>query len=457
MNFFDQFQLDVSLDSKLKSTITTFLHFTIFSILASILTPILTIFFLYRKTVELFLRITLKSEFAGLLEGTDCVWALEESTALSVINVLGIFEKDDKMTDEEFLTEFRKILEERLLSSHFEKLNWLRAKRYGYYYWKRNGKLSIEERVRWMDEEAEHEKCEGLCSEADYLEKVLAKLTNAKLPRGHMASWEILVGRNCTRGSLRRFKKMDESKNMEKEKTIPVLFRVHHCVGDGVALLRLLLESIADSKHRMISEPTRSNAVERKMCIPRLRQNSAVLGIVENEEEILYNEKNLLKASMPFTTRIPFHKLVETCMSYIDAGSKNSSNHIAEDPIELIKNILKYFWIHFGKRKFDRARKSLEKTAKNLYTIISAPISLLQQTLRSLDRSALHGPILNGEKLLSFWMESDSSQLPRNRNLMAKIRDIKDAAGCRFGDVVLAALTQNFHRYFAKVLCFLFK
>ncbi|XP_043289441.1 uncharacterized protein [Venturia canescens] len=445
-----KFQLDVSPDSKWKSTLTTLLHLAIFLLLLPIITPILSIFFVYRKVVESLLRRCLKSGFAGLLEGTDCVWALEESTALSVINVLGVFERNDSTTEEDFLRGLRKTLAERLRSSNFEKLHWLRAQKYGYYYWEKGEKARIEELVRWMDGAGEHEDCDGSCTRLDspYFEKLLAESTNKQLPRGHKACWEILVGRNCAKGSLREG--LEEGKSLRSEGTIPVLFRIHHCVGDGVALLRLLLESIADGRDGKIDGKGLSEEGEKKMSIPRLRENSTVLGIVTREQEILYNGKHLLAASMPFTTKVPFRKIAVSLAKYVNAGSKILNDRIVEDPLVEIRNILQYCWAIFQNESFERAKKTVENASRILYTIISGPNCLLQQALRSLDKSVLHGADLRGEKLLSLWMENHEDR-PHGPNLMTKIRDIKEATGCRFGDVVLAALSHNLHRYFTKM------
>ena len=63
--------------------------------------------YFYRRIVEIVLRIQLKEKFAGLLDGTDCVWAVEQSSALSVNNILMILEKDARHSNANFLESFR--------------------------------------------------------------------------------------------------------------------------------------------------------------------------------------------------------------------------------------------------------------------------------------------------------------------------------------------------------------
>lgn len=72
-----------------------------------------------------------------------------------------------------------------------------------------------------------------LNTEAETIQEYFGQLCNVSLPFNHSASWEILVSKQhiC---------------NTDSKLHIPVLFRVHHSLGDGIALLRLFLETVAD-------------------------------------------------------------------------------------------------------------------------------------------------------------------------------------------------------------------
>ena len=452
MQFFVSYiQLDVGLEWKLKAMATTLINIIIFLLLAPIISVTLIVLCIYRRFVELALGLQLGDDFAGLLEGTDNVWALEESTALSVINVLALLEQNNSTKNENFLLEFRNLINERLVSSNFDKLNWLREKKYGYCYWRRTKEIRIEERVRWIDEDEKNEKYDDTCNETnvDFLQNILTKTTNKMLPKKHSTSWEILIGKNCLKSSSRRLQEMEEGlaglgneSNREKT-TIPVLFRVHHCLGDGVALLRLLLESIADPESLSSSEnnslkvdipQTVKNNCE--LRVPLLRKSSSILETIRAEEEIIYYAKDLLSASMPFTARISLPAMIKSIIIYIDTRFK----------------IVKSLTIDDFKTKFlFGIEKKINEFCRILGALISIPSCLVQQTLRSMDKSALHGPKLTGQKLLSCWIESDVVK-SRDRSLLSKIRDIKNATGTRFGDVFLAALSANLYRYFSKVI-----
>lgn len=59
-------------------------------------------------------------------------------------------------------------------------------------------------------------------------------ICNTPLPYDHSASWEILVSKQILKNN--------------DSLQIPIIFRVHHTLGDGVALLRLFLDTVADKE-----------------------------------------------------------------------------------------------------------------------------------------------------------------------------------------------------------------
>lgn len=62
------------------------------------------------------------------------------------------------------------------------------------------------------------------------LKEIVSSLGNAKLPHNHLAGWEIYLGPKLIRND-----KIQQS----------IIFRVHHSLGDGPALFRALLSSLA--------------------------------------------------------------------------------------------------------------------------------------------------------------------------------------------------------------------
>lgn len=434
-----------------------------FLLLAPATAGALLVLWVYRKIVELTLRIQLRDEFAGLLVGTDCVWALEESSALSVVNALAVLERGTSTSSEQFLGDFRKLIDDRLISSRFDKLNWLREKKYGYYYWRRSEVVPVEERVRWLDEDDDEDGNEnsGTCDRTDgnFLWTRFAKVTNRPLPREHSACWEILVDRTSSRSADECFEETEESDG--RKKTIPVLFRVHHCLGDGVALLRLLLESIADLESIKMEDNSRGIYVKAEetavlgksnpeMRLPLLRPSSTIRGTLRDENEILYYADDLLSASMPFATRVPLCSTVKSIISCLDDKRKILKSLEIDEVGKRVKHWVEKSWALFMANCIG-AQKRFDAILRTVAIVFSVPGCLVQQALRSMDNSALHGPTLTGRKLVSCWMESDLTDL-QDFTLLDKIRDIKNATGTRFGDVVLTALSASLHRYFYKVV-----
>lgn len=100
-----------------------------------------------------------------------------------------------------------------------------------------------------------------------YIQNAFGALCNMPLLCDHSASWEVLVskhhimeytgdsdGEKIAQVPVRilyqiSLNKQQEYRNKTKTKifnNFQVLFRIHHSLGDGVALLRLFLETIAD-------------------------------------------------------------------------------------------------------------------------------------------------------------------------------------------------------------------
>ncbi|XP_011706789.1 PREDICTED: uncharacterized protein LOC105461962, partial [Wasmannia auropunctata] len=106
-------------------------------VLAPLIAITLILLYIYRRSVEIVLRIQLRGKFAGLLKSTDCVWAIEDAVSPSVITVLLILEKTAQDTNTNFLESFRILINERIVSkaagTTLEKMFYLRSQKYGYY------------------------------------------------------------------------------------------------------------------------------------------------------------------------------------------------------------------------------------------------------------------------------------------------------------------------------------
>lgn len=218
----------------------------------------LILLYIYRRSVEIVLRIQLRNKFAGLLKGTDCVWAIEDAISLSVINILMILEKTAQNSNAIFLEDFRNLVNDRIVSkaagTTLEKLFYLRSRKFGYYFWERSEAVDLKDRIRWL--ECVNANCNGSCEDisSESFRKTLENVCNRPLPDDHRAAWEILVGRHCpkSRSHVEEGRLSPESFNIDNRKIL-MLFRVHHSLGDGVALLGLLLKTIAEEDEKKVT------------------------------------------------------------------------------------------------------------------------------------------------------------------------------------------------------------
>uniref|UniRef100_A0A336ML85 CSON003161 protein n=1 Tax=Culicoides sonorensis TaxID=179676 RepID=A0A336ML85_CULSO len=193
--------------------------------------------------------------FKGFLEGPDVVWACERRQSRSVINIISYLnvpceQYEPIRTSGKILYSLRQRIGTALMEgiqSH-PKMFYKKVKELGYYFWSDETPCKIEKYIRHMDFWSETN--EFLTE--DQLKEYVTNKCNVPLPEDHSRTWEMLVSKQPI---LR-----DDGNGYY----YPILFRVHHCLGDGVALLRLLLESMADKSYNVKSMWTASNTAEIK-------------------------------------------------------------------------------------------------------------------------------------------------------------------------------------------------
>lgn len=220
-------------------------------LLAPVVGSLLLLCACYRRCVSAVLTARLGQKFVGLLYGTDAFWALEDDTSLSIINVLALadfsFIVSTSTQDDEPLMTISELIQDRLITcpTPFPKLLSLRKQYLGYFYWEKQASVNVNEHIRWMDIEDQGDNTITEPALQNYISSVM----NAPLPVNHTAGWEILVGRYPIKPSSDLFDAMENGGWITKSCAgvrYPVLFRVHHSIGDGVALVNLLLEALSD-------------------------------------------------------------------------------------------------------------------------------------------------------------------------------------------------------------------
>jgi len=85
--------------------------------------------------------------------------------------------------------------------------------------------------------------CEKVVTEVE-LRKIMSDLSNSPLPHNHLANWEIFLGPKIV---------YDEKIHQA------IICRLHHSLGDGPALFRTLLSSLASSEDQNLF--TRDNKI----------------------------------------------------------------------------------------------------------------------------------------------------------------------------------------------------
>ncbi|XP_048487588.1 uncharacterized protein LOC105396619 [Plutella xylostella] len=188
---------------------------------------ILLVASLYKLVCLLVLRQNDK-RFVKFLDSFDVFWSLEDDVSKSIINVLGIIESESPQT---LVDNIKEKLENLLLHEEADKIFYRRNERYGFYYWRKFSTIDINEYVQIIDQPDE-----TVLSMSD-LEELMAKVAKKPLPYHDEGLFQILVTKNHLANN-------DINDNMKQE--YGIIFRIHHSVGDGVALIDFLCKTLAD-------------------------------------------------------------------------------------------------------------------------------------------------------------------------------------------------------------------
>lgn len=369
-------QLNVSEIRRFLFVLVTFLQFAIIS---PILCLVFFAFRLYRAVIGIILSWRHGAHFMGLLDGADVVWAIERDNSRGMINIMAYIEEsaDDEASSSsaEMLLVLRKRISSRLMGairSH-PKMFWLRKLELGYYYWSDLSDLTIEDYIRYL-EYIPLESGERYIDERK-LRTLMSEINNRYLLRSHTASWEILVGRQPL---------LDKKRNVLR---FPVIFRVHHSLGDGVALLRLLLESIVDKE--VPSRWKRLSNFKAMNLQYRIQQNASRFLQQRSLIEKLYQ-------------RIPTARQI-------------------------------YTWKH--------------QQLQLLWTIFTAPAFFHDVSARAVDHNSIHASELSNQKVVSWIHEEEYS----DTHWVEVIKQTKQQLpGARFSDAFLTALSSSLQKYFSQ-------
>uniref|UniRef100_A0A182FB39 O-acyltransferase WSD1 C-terminal domain-containing protein n=2 Tax=Anopheles albimanus TaxID=7167 RepID=A0A182FB39_ANOAL len=361
-------------------TLFTFLEFLL---LSPVLIIIALFFKLYRNGVGIVLRQRHGKHFKGLLDGADVVWAIEDQNSRGMINILAYIEQPlldhNTAISADILLTLRKRISSRLMRQYqpHPKMFWKRCLELGYYFWSDQSQLTIEDYIRYLDIIP----LNGVnyYIEESQLRALLSAINNRNLPANHSSSWEVLVGRQPL---------LNKRNQMLQ---YPIVFRVHHSLGDGVALMRLLLESIADKEL-----PTRWKHLSKLKLL-----------------NINYILKQNTKDYRIYRPKLYFTRLVKRLPSISD---------IVEQ-VQRLKRIV--------------------------LTIYTAPAFFLDVFRRKVDNNCIHSTEMTDKKIVS-WIHEENIQTSNEATMIDIIKRTKRRLpGTRFSDVFLTALSASLEQYFS--------
>ncbi|XP_013190460.2 uncharacterized protein LOC106134865, partial [Amyelois transitella] len=189
------------------------------------ISPILIMFITFGILYKLLCSVIIKlkdQSFVKFLDSFDVFWFLEGD---SVINILGVIETE---SPELLVENMRHRLENLFEKGTCDKIFYRRNEDYGFYYWRKNSVIDMTEYVEMLEMP---DKC--VLNERD-LENIMTDLSSQPLPYNDEGLFKIIIT------------KQRVSNNNNEREEFGIIIRIHHSVGDGVALIDFLCESLAD-------------------------------------------------------------------------------------------------------------------------------------------------------------------------------------------------------------------
>lgn len=182
--------------------------------------------------------------FVGMLDGRDAMWGLEEHKNCGVVNIVAFIE-DSVMNGENdlpgnlrrvFIQRFDKLIADK--RDQYRKGLLRRNRAFGYFYWTDDLNIQPSDVIQLIEPNTKG----AYLSELE-LRELASRITTSKLPYNHEALWEILV---LTKPIL------EDNGNVQK---YPIFLRFHHSMGDGVAILRFVMEEVMNPTEKWKFSP----------------------------------------------------------------------------------------------------------------------------------------------------------------------------------------------------------
>ncbi|CAF4821954.1 unnamed protein product [Pieris macdunnoughi] len=211
------------------------------------LLPALLIFILLSLIYKNICSVIIKGKdehFVSFLESFDVFWSLDDANK-NVIEVLGFIEAD---SPDALILNIRERLNHLVGNAAVEKIFYRRLEQFGLYYWHRPDTVDVSQYVKIL----KISNTSGL-SKRD-LETIMTQLSEDALPYDGEGLFEILVAdiQITEEAFLNNY---------------AIMFRIHHSVGDGIALIEFLCKILADeSDINLFKPPEVCNLIEENLA-----------------------------------------------------------------------------------------------------------------------------------------------------------------------------------------------
>lgn len=163
--------------------------------------------------------------FVGFLDSFDVFWSLEDDTSKSIINVLGVIESDSPHI---IANSIKEKLQNIYRSDETRKIFYRRSEEFGFYYWRKYSFVDMDQYVEVLEVPDKND------LEMIDLENLMTDLQKQALPYEDEGLFKILIT------------KQRVGNYFNEKGDYGIIFRIHHSVGDGVALIEFLCQSLAD-------------------------------------------------------------------------------------------------------------------------------------------------------------------------------------------------------------------
>lgn len=216
---------------------------TIVLTLLLLVLPLVLVFLILASVYKVLCLVIIKSKdeyFVEFLDSFDVFWSLEDDTSKSIINVLGIIESDSPLV---IANSMKEKLQAIYHSDETKKIFYRRCEELGFYYWRKHTLVDMDQYVEVIEIPDKHH------LEVVDLENLMGDVEKQALPYEDEGLFKILITKQRVGYCLK------------ERGDYGIIFRIHHSVGDGVALIEFLCQSFADKSDccqvNMFSFPNR--------------------------------------------------------------------------------------------------------------------------------------------------------------------------------------------------------